>query len=90
MEIERAREDVLVAGAAAATTVAVAALSGVTVAVDVGPLATLSPVVVYFAYLFTRKGGPYGPWDNPRNWAIGAVLIGVVVLAVAIVDPTAA
>lgn len=90
MEIERAREDVLVAGAAAATTVAVAALSGVTVAVDVGPLATLSPVVVYFAYLFTRKGGPYGSWDNPRNWAIGAVLIGVVVLAVAIVDPTAA
>ena len=88
MEIERAREDVIVAAAAAATTVAVAVLSGVGAIVDVGTLATLSPVFVYFVYLFTRKGGSYGSWDVPRNWAVAAVLVGVAVVIVGVTEPT--
>ncbi len=80
MEIERAREDVVVAGTAAAATVALAVVSGLGLIGDVGALATLSPVLVYFAYLFSRKGGPYGSWDTARNWALLAALVGAVVL----------
>ena len=85
MEIERAREDLLVAASAGATTVAVAVLSSVTAAVSVGTLPTLAPLAVYAAYLFSRKGGPYGSLDGPRNWAIAAVVVGVAVLVAAAV-----
>jgi len=85
MEIERAREDLLVAASAGATTVAIAVLSSVTDAVSVGTLATLAPLAVYAVYLFSRKGGPYGSLDEPRNWAIAAVLSGVAVLVAAVV-----
>jgi hypothetical protein len=85
MEIERAREDLLVAASAGATTVAVAVLSSVTAAVSVGTLPTLAPLAVYAAYLFSRKGGPYGSLDEPRNWAIAAVVVGVAVLVAAAV-----
>ena len=66
MEIERAREDLLVAASAGVTTVAIAVLSSVTDAVSVGTLATLAPLAVYAVYLFSRKGGPYGsPCSSP-------------------------
>ena len=83
MEFERARDDLLVAASAGATTVAVALLSGVAGVVEVGTLPTLAPIAVYAAYLFSRKGGPYGPLDEPRNWAIAAALVGVVVVITA-------
>jgi hypothetical protein len=85
MEIERAREDLVVAASAGATTIAIAVLSGVAGVVDVGTLPPLAPLVVYAVYLFSRKGGPYGPLDEPRNWAIAAVLVGVIVVAAAAV-----
>ena len=85
MEIERAREDLLVAASAGATTVAVAVLSSVTAAVSVGTLPTLAPLAAYAAYLFSRKGGPYGSLDEPRNWAIAAVVVGVAVVVAAAV-----
>lgn len=85
MEIERAREDLLVAASAGATTVAVAVLSSVTAAVSVGTLPTLAPLAVYAVYLFSRKGGPYGSLDEPRNWAIAAVVVGAVVVVAAAV-----
>jgi len=83
MELERAREDVLVAASAGATTVALALLSGVAGVVDVGTLPTLAPLAVYAAYLFSRKGGPYGSLDRPRNWALAAIAAGTLVLVVA-------
>ncbi|OYR39045.1 hypothetical protein DJ82_11460 [Halorubrum sp. Ib24] len=85
MEIERARDDLVVAASAGATTVAVAVLSGVAGVVEVGTLPTLAPIAVYAAYLFSRKGGPYGPLDEPRNWAVAAALVGVVVAVAAAV-----
>ena len=81
MEIERARDDLLVAASAGATTIGIAVLSGVAGVVEVGTLPTLVPLAVYAAYLFSRKGGPYGPLDEPRNWAAAAALAGVVVVA---------
>lgn len=83
MEIERAREDVLVATSAAVTTVIVAVISSLVSGVAVGTLPALAPLAVYFVYLFTRKGGPYGSLDTPLNWAALAVAVGVVVLVTA-------
>ncbi|GAB3694552.1 hypothetical protein [Halorubrum pallidum] len=85
MELERAREDVLVAASAGATTVALALLSGVVGVADLATLPTLAPLAVYATYLFSRKGGPYGSLDRPRNWAIAAVAAGAVVLVVSAV-----
>ncbi|AZQ14098.1 hypothetical protein [Halorubrum sp. PV6] len=81
MEIERAREDLVVAASAGATTIALALLSGVVGLVDVSTVPTLAPLAVYAAYLFSRKGGPYGTLDRPRNWAAVAVLVGGLVVA---------
>ncbi|WP_193310165.1 hypothetical protein [Halorubrum halophilum] len=81
MEIERAREDLVVAASAGATTIALALLSGVVGLVDVSTVPTLAPLAVYAAYLFSRKGGPYGTFDRPRNWAAVAVLVGGLVVA---------
>jgi len=83
MEIERARDDLVVAASAGATTVAVAVLSGVVGVVEVGTLPRLAPIAVYAAYLFSQKGGPYGSLDEPRNWAIAAAFVGVLVVVAA-------
>ncbi|EMA59874.1 hypothetical protein [Halorubrum kocurii] len=83
MEIERARDDLIVAASAGGATIAIALLSGVAGVADVPTLPALAPLVVYAGYLFSRKGGPYGPLDRPRNWAAVAVLVGVVVVAAA-------
>lgn len=85
MEIERAREDLVVAASAGATTIAIAVLSSVVGVVSVGTLPTLAPLAVYAVYLFSRKGGPYGSLDEPRNWALAALLTGVAVVVAATV-----
>ena len=84
MEIERAREDALVAASAAAATVVVALLSSFTDLVSVGRIPTLAPLAVYVLYRFSRKGGPYGAFDTTRNWAVTAAVVGVVVLVVSV------
>ena len=81
MEIERAREDAVVAASAGGTTITIALLSGIVGIVDVDALPTLIPLTVYAVYLFSRKGGPYGVYDTTRNWALTAMISGVVVLA---------
>ena len=80
MEIERAREDALVAAVAGATTVATSLLSSFTGAVSVATLPTLAPLAVYALYLFSRKGGPYGAFDTARNWAAAAAVVGAAVV----------
>jgi len=85
MEIERARDDIVVAASAGGTTIAIALLSGVAGVVDVSTLPTLAPLVVYAGYLFSRKGGPYGSLDRPRNWAMAAAIVGAAVVATAFV-----
>ncbi|SDF59311.1 hypothetical protein SAMN04488067_1064 [Halorubrum xinjiangense] len=85
MEIERAREDALVAGVAGAATVAIALLSSFTGVVSAATLPTLAPLAVYALYLFSRKGGPYGAFDAARNWAVAAAVVGALVLLVSVV-----
>ncbi|OYR80336.1 hypothetical protein DJ71_15095 [Halorubrum sp. E3] len=60
---------------------AIALLSGVAGVVEVSTVPTLAPLLVYAGYLFSRKGGPYGSLDRPRNWAATAVLVGSIVVA---------
>jgi len=86
MEIERAREDAVVAASAGGTTIAIALLSGIAGVVDAATLPTLVPLAVYAVYLFSRKGGPYGPFDTPRNWVLAALLSGVVVVALSAIQ----
>ena len=75
MEFDSVRDDLLVAGVAAACavglTLSLVVVGGVAVPL---PLRT-APLAVYFAYLFSRKGGPYGSVDTPRNWAVLTVLV---------------
>ena len=77
MDLDNVRSDLLVAGAAAAgalvLTVGVDLLAGIAVST---PL-RLAPLVVYFAYLFTRKGGPYASFDTPRTWTALVVVVTV-------------
>jgi len=82
MEIERARGDLLVAASAGGATIVLAIVSSVVGSVAIGRLPTLVPLGVYLAYLFSRKGGPYGAGDTPRNWAAAAILAGLVVLSI--------
>ncbi|MES3162322.1 MAG: hypothetical protein PPP55_12255 [Halorubrum sp.] len=82
MELERAREDLLVAATGGGATVALAVASSVVEGVRVGTIPALAPIAVYLAYLFSRKGGPYGPWDTAPNWALVAAGVGVVTLVV--------
>ncbi|QAU12443.1 hypothetical protein EKH57_06760 [Halorubrum sp. BOL3-1] len=84
MEIERAREDAVVAASGAAATVAVALLSKFIDVVSIGRLPAMAPLAVYALYLFSRKGGPYGALDTARNWAVAAVATGLVALVVAV------
>lgn len=81
MTIERAREDVAVAASACLASVVVAVSSSLVSAITVETLPALAPIVVYIAYRFSRKGGPYGSIDTPRNWTALALVAGAVVLA---------
>lgn len=85
MEIKRARADAAVAAVAGGTTIVLALLSAFVAGFTVGTLPTLVPLGVYAAYVFTRKGGPYGSVDTPHNWAALALLSGGVVVATSVV-----
>ncbi|SEH43448.1 hypothetical protein SAMN05192561_1011033 [Halopenitus malekzadehii] len=73
MDLEDAREDVIVAAVAAVSTIAVAVVGRLVPVTDPGTVPTLAPIGVYLLYLFTRKGGPYTALDTVRNWGLLAV-----------------
>lgn len=78
MDLEEAREDLLVAVTAAGTTVALALVDRFVVDGAVGVFAMLAPLFVYFGYVFTRKARRAAGIDNARSWALLAVLVGAV------------
>ena len=85
MDLESAREDMVVAVAAAGTAIAVTAVTELALGLDTPLVVRAVPLFVYLFYRLTRKGGPYGSLDTPATWAALAVASGVatVVLAVA-------
>ncbi|WP_058366757.1 hypothetical protein [Haloparvum sedimenti] len=84
MELDRAREDVFVAVAAALGTVAVTLAVRFGGLPDPGFLLRLAPLFVYFLYLFTRSGLPDLPYDTARNWGLAAVLVALATLGYAL------
>ncbi|MFA9518089.1 hypothetical protein ACERIT_12865 [Halopenitus sp. H-Gu1] len=80
MDLDDAREDVTVAATAAVATVVVTLLVRFSPLSDPGTILRLSPIGVYFVYLFTRRGGPYGELDTARNWAILTAVVALVAL----------
>lgn len=84
MDFSDVSDDLLVAVVAAVGALVLAvgldALAGVPTSTPV----RLAPIVAYFAYLFTRKGGPYAAVDTPRNWAILVALVTVAAGAYAV------
>lgn len=75
MELEDARDDLIVAVAVAVCTIALSLVVRVAPIPDPGVLVRLAPIGVYLGYLFTRKGGPYTTLDTTRNWVIVAVVV---------------
>jgi hypothetical protein len=74
-------DDVVVAAAAAGGTVVLAVLTGYVLERPGATVQSFAPLSTYFAYLFTRRGAPHGPFDTARNWAL---LAGAVTVAVAV------
>jgi len=86
MDLSDARTDLTVAVAAALGAVALTVGLDLLGGIHVPTPARLVPVGVYFAYLFTRKGGPYASVDTPRAWT--ALVVVATVAAAAYVVAT--
>lgn len=75
------RADVLVAGAAAASAVALTLVTRVLLDLPAGPLLRLSPLAVYPLYLLLGRGDTGSVVEDPRLWAGAAVLVALVAFA---------
>ncbi|QLG62403.1 hypothetical protein [Halorarum salinum] len=84
MDLDSVREDLLVAGVAAGGAVGLTLALELLADVSVPFWLEAAPLGVYFAYLFTRKGGPYGPYDTVRNWALLAAMVALAAAAYAL------
>ncbi|AUX09601.1 hypothetical protein AArcSl_1976 [Halalkaliarchaeum desulfuricum] len=77
MDLEQAREDLLVAGVAAGCAIGLTLGFEYVLAASIPLQYRLIPLLVYVVYVFSRKGGPYGRYDTPMAWAVLAVLVTV-------------
>ncbi|WP_129115693.1 hypothetical protein [Halegenticoccus tardaugens] len=68
-------DDLLVAGVAAGCTIALTAALKYGLGLDASLVARLAPLYVYFLYVFSRKGGPYGRYDTPAAWSVLLVAV---------------
>ncbi|MFB6194586.1 MAG: hypothetical protein ABEI80_00305 [Haloplanus sp.] len=69
--------DLRVAAVAAVCTVALSLVLRYGLGVSASPLVRLSPVAVYFGYLFLGKGATGSAFENPRLWMLVTVLVTV-------------
>ena len=76
--------DLRVAAVAAGCTVALTLALRYGFGVTASPLLRLSPVAVYFGYLFLGKGSTGSAFENPRLWMLltVGVTVGTAVYAV--------
>jgi len=77
--------DLRVAAVAAGCTVALTLALQYGLGVAVSPLLRLSPVAVYFGYLFLGKGSTGSAFENPRLWMLLTVVVTVGTAAYAVV-----
>jgi hypothetical protein len=67
--------DLRVAAVAAGCTVALSLVLRYGLGVSASPLLRLSPLAVYFGYLFLGKGSTGSAFENPRLWMLLAVVV---------------
>lgn len=79
------RGDLLVAGVAASSAVTVSLVTRVLFDLPVGPLLRLSPLLVYPLYLLLGRGDTGSVVEQPGLWAALAALVGIAVVAIALV-----
>jgi hypothetical protein len=70
-------DDLRVAALAAGCTVALTLALRYGLGVSATPLLRLSPVAVYFGYLFLGKGSTGSSFENPRLWMLLTVVVTV-------------
>lgn len=75
MDFDRARDDLFVAGTAAACAIALTLGLEYGVGTTVPVYYRLTPLLVYVLYTFTRKGGPYGRYDTLSTWIVLTILV---------------
>ncbi|MFB6301565.1 MAG: hypothetical protein ABEH78_01695 [Haloferacaceae archaeon] len=75
------RADLLVAGTAAGSAIALTLLTRVLLDLPAGPLLRLSPLAVYPLYLLLGRGDTGSVIEDPRLWAGAAVLAALVAFA---------
>ena len=83
MDLEDAQADLTVAAAVAGCTVAVTVVLEYILAAEASTVLRLSPLFVYFVYLFGHRQLP-DSLDQPRWWIALTALVGMVVIFIAI------
>jgi len=69
--------DLRVAAVAAGSAVALSLALQYGLGVSASPLLRLSPIAVYFGYLFLGKGSTGSAFENPRLWMLLTVVVTV-------------
>lgn len=77
MDLDRARDDLLVAGTAAGCAIALTLGFEFGLATSLPLGYRLTPLLVYVAYAITRKGGPYWRYDTPNAWSLLTLVVAV-------------
>ncbi|MFB6280913.1 MAG: hypothetical protein ABEH40_02720 [Haloferacaceae archaeon] len=80
---DEVRADLLVAGTAAASAVALSLVSRVLFDIPIGPALRLAPLGVYPLYLLFGRGDTGSAIEDPRPWAAASVLVALVVFGIA-------
>ena len=83
MDIDDATADLTVAAATAGCTVAVTVILEYVLAVEASTVLRLSPLFVYFVYLFGHRQLPES-LDQPRLWIVLTTLVGMAVILTAL------
>lgn len=69
--------DLRVAAVAAGCTVALSLVLRYGLDVAASPLVRLSPIAMYFGYLFLGKGSTGSAFENPRLWMVATAVVTV-------------
>ncbi|WP_138005996.1 hypothetical protein [Halalkalirubrum salinum] len=80
MDLAEAKQDAIVAAAAGGSTIALVVVLRMGLGADLPALVELSPLFVYFAYLFGRNAIPGELFERATPWAAIAVAVAIAVI----------
>lgn len=85
MDLADAKRDTIVAAAAGGSTIALVVVLRMGLGAELPTLVELSPLFVYFAYLFGRNAIPGETFKRATPWAAIAVAVAVTVVVLTVV-----